>query len=56
MTFYLHITAWLRSLTPKCRRTMAKRRLETILREHGIPQRAAMRITWQFFNPSKGNQ
>ena len=32
------------------RRALAKRKLETLLREHGMPRSQAREICWHFFN------
>jgi len=44
----------LRDMTPRYRLTQSKRRLEAVLREHGINRREAARITNHYF--MKGNR
>lgn len=45
MTLKDHLLAWL----PSHRRIQAKRRLEAVLREHGIPRKLATQITNHYF-------
>ena len=35
------------------RRALAKRKLETLLREHGMPRSQARDICWHFFNDTE---
>ncbi|OLP04941.1 hypothetical protein BLL52_3761 [Rhodoferax antarcticus ANT.BR] len=44
------IAQFMRHLSPRYRRTQAKRHLETLLREHGLPKVTVNAISWKFFN------
>jgi hypothetical protein len=44
------IKRWLQSLSPAYRRSIEKRRLESILKSHGVSRKDASSITNQFWN------
>jgi hypothetical protein len=41
---------WFRSLSPAYRQSLKKRRLESILRDHGVSRKDATSITNYFWN------
>lgn len=45
-----NLTALIRKLSPSYRRVQAKRHLETLLKEHGLPRAAIKTVSWKFFN------
>ena len=45
MSLKAYLLAWL----PSNRRILAKRRLEAVMREHGIPRKLAAQITNHYF-------
>ncbi len=53
MSAMQYLRQLIRNLAPSYRRTLAKRHLEAVMREHGIPRKLATRITNHYF--LKGN-
>ena len=45
----MSIKQFLLTLSPRYRRIQAKRRLEAVMREHGIPRKFAAQITNHYF-------
>jgi hypothetical protein len=47
---------WLRQFSPAYRRSIEKRRLESILRDHGLSKKTAREAVNEFFNELKESE